>query len=165
MAPGILNAARVAVTKEWLKTPICLRSDPLSLRARSRSSETGARESRTNRQPLHNRLSQPINILHDFNPKFLAHNLHIPPLPVPLGTGNDSLAGNPCTDPKLEQTDGRLGGRVEVNDDNVGLVLLFELPLHLLAVRSKIDVLAPRAVPISAEWIVYRNGNVGEGCG
>lgn len=160
MALGILNATKVAVIRSRSKR--CAIIDSLSPRARSRSSGAGARESRTNRQPFHNRLSQPIKIVHHFNPKFLAHNLHISPLPEPLGTDNDSLARNARTDPKLEQTDGRLGSWVEVNDDNVGLVLLVEFPLHLFAVGGKIDVLAPRAVPIGAVRIVHRDGNVGE---
>lgn len=55
----------------------------------------------TNRQPLHNRLSQPINVVHHFDPKSSAENLHIPPLPVSLGTDDNSLRWNPRTDPQL----------------------------------------------------------------
>ena len=99
-------------------------------------------ESPSSRQPLPNRLFQPVNMVHHFNSKFLAHNLDVSPLPVSLGAGNDCLAWNSRTRPKFEQTDRRLGIRVELNDENVSLLLLVELPLYLLAERRKIDVLA-----------------------
>lgn len=122
-------------------------------------------ESLTKRQALHNRLPQPIIIVYHFNPIFLAHNLHIPPLPVSPRTGNDSLSWYPRTETKLEQTDRRLGSWMEVNDDNVRPIQLLELPFHLLTIGSKIGVLAPRAIPISAVRIVDRDGHVGEGGG
>ena len=55
---------------------------------------------------------------------------------------------------------GLLCGLVEGQDDDVGLVLLLKLPLHLLAIRGKVDVLTPRAFPIGQRRIADGDGSV-----
>lgn len=114
------------------------------------------------RQPPHYCRLEPVNIVYHFDTEFLANDLHIAPLPESLGTNDDCFSRYPCANTKLQQTDGRLSSGVEVDDDNVGLVLFIQLPFHLLAVRWEMNILTPRAIPVSPIWVIYGNRYIGE---
>ncbi|KAL4758773.1 uncharacterized protein BDW70DRAFT_141098 [Aspergillus foveolatus] len=43
---------------------------------------------------------------------------------------------------------------VKIDDNNIGLVLFIQLPLHLLAVRREINILPPRAILISSICVI-----------
>lgn len=52
---------------------------------------------------------------------------------------------------------------MEVDDDDVGGVLLLELPLDLIAEGREGDVLAPAGVPVGPQRVVDGDGQVGDG--